>query len=177
MLVEMTAKEFDSYSYTHPLTSFQQSSAWAKVKEENGWGHHFWGWKENDTIVAAAMVLYKNFFKAFKMYYAPRGLLIDFNNKDVLKSFTQAIVQQIKLEGGMCFKIDPYVEDREYDVYGEPIENGYDNRYIINTLKALGYQEQLDKAGYPDTTMLHTVYVLDVKGKSEEELLAACEAS
>ena len=177
MLYELTEKEFDEFSIKHPLTSFQQTSGWAKVKAKNGWGHHFYALKENDNIVAATLVLYKTFYGLFKMYYAPRGMLIDFENTELLKEFTDEIVAKVKSEGGMCFKIDPYVEDQQYDVYGNPVENGYDNRHLIDVLKRLGYEEQLDKNGYPQTTMLHTVYVLDVEGKSEEELLKACESS
>ena len=36
MLVELTAEQFDTFSEKHPLTSFQQTSDWAKLKSSNG---------------------------------------------------------------------------------------------------------------------------------------------
>ena len=169
-LFKVNEREFDEFSVTHPLTMFQESSYWANLKRINGWGHDYYLYKENNQIVAGALVLYKTFLKTFKVYYSPRGLLVNYANEALVKAFTDALVREIKKEGGICLKIDPYLDERLLDANGERVDGGYDNSYVKDTLKRIGYKEQLDKNGRPKTTSQHTIYVLDVKDKTIEDV-------
>lgn len=170
MLVELTAEQFDLFSEKHPLTSFQQTSDWATLKSTNGWGHHFFGWKEKEELVGATMVLDKTFIRMFHLFYAPRGLLVDYHNEKVLKDFSEALVSKIKSLGGITLKIDPYIDTRELDSIGELVEGGYDNRGIISELEKIGYRYRIDENGNPVTTIMHSIYVLPFKGRSKEDL-------
>lgn len=172
LLIEVEAKEFDEFSKNHPLTMFEQSSHWAKLKEINGWKHHYYLYKDNDEVVGGALVLYKTFLKTFKVFYSPRGLLVDYHNEDLVKSFTNALVNEVKKEKGIYLKIDPYLDERLLDVNGEEVDGGYDNSDVKRILKEAGYKELLDKNGKAKTTSQHTIYVLDVKDKTIDEIAA-----
>ena len=87
MLEELTAREFDEFSRHHPLTTYHQTSAWAEVKKYTGWEHRFWGLRKEGKLAAATLVLRKTAGKVFKLYYAPRGFLIDFEDAELLKEF------------------------------------------------------------------------------------------
>jgi serine/alanine adding enzyme len=121
MLVELTAEEFDQFSEKHPLTSFQQTSGWATLKSHNGWGHHFFGWKEREELIGATMVLDKTFIRMFHLFYAPRGLLVDYHNEKVLKEFTESLAAKIKSLGGIVLKIDPYLDTQQLDDMGNVV--------------------------------------------------------
>ena len=69
-----------------------QIQEWANLKAKNGWVAHYVGLKDNKKIVAAALLLAKNVpIVKKKMFYSPRGFLIDYNNYELLKTFTKEI--------------------------------------------------------------------------------------
>ena len=173
MLEELTAREFDEFSRHHPLTTYHQTSAWAEVKSYTGWEHRYWGMRKEGKLVAATLVLRKTAAKVFKLYYAPRGFLIDFEDKELLKEFSDAVVKKVKEEGGFVLRVDPYIDTRLLDEDANPVPGGYDHSGLIDTMKNLGYTYRLDEKGEPLTTIVHTIYVLDIKDKTEEEILAS----
>ncbi len=171
MLEELSAKEFDEFSYHHPLTTYHQSSGWAKVKNYTGWEHRFWGLRKEGKLVAATLVLRKTVAKVFKLYYAPRGFLVDFYDDELLKEFSDAVVKKVKDEGGFVLKVDPYIDTKLLDENAEAVPGGYDHSDLIPKMEKLGYKYQLDENGEPRTTIVHTIYVLDIKDRTEEEIL------
>ena len=64
-----------------------------------------------------------------KLFYSPRGVLIDYNDKELLEEFTKEIKKFLKEKNGFLLKIDPYVEYQERDNDGKVVENGYNNKF------------------------------------------------
>ena len=91
-LKEITKKDFEDYAVRHPLYTFHQTAEWAELKSKNGWGHVYVGLVENKKIVGATLLLSKKTPIKKKMYYAPRGFLIDFDNEKMTKEFTKQII-------------------------------------------------------------------------------------
>ena len=164
-LIELNKNEFDDYSKGHPLTSFEQSSNWAKVKQLTGWQAHYYG------------LLEKTLARIFKIFYAPHGFLLDYTNKEILATFSKEIVNKIKKLGGFCIKIEPYIDLALLDKDGNKVIDGYDNSYLIKDIEELGYKYLKHKDGSAKTTSIHTMFVLDVEGKSEKELLKNLSSS
>lgn len=136
--VELSEDEFLDFSKNSPITSFFQDPHWAHVKEENGWGHYYVGMKDNNSVVAATLLLYKR-IKFFKnMFYAPRGFLIDYNNFDLLEKFTFGIKDFLKDKDALFLKINPYVDYQERDVDGNIILNTQNNE-LMDKLNNLGF--------------------------------------
>ena len=89
-LTVLTNKEFKKFADKHPQITFHQTEAWANLKKGNGWQSHYIGLKDDDKIVAAALLLAKQVpIVKKKMFYSPRGFLIDYNNKELLETFTK----------------------------------------------------------------------------------------
>lgn len=166
----LSENEFDEYSQNHPLTSFHQSSNWAKVKASNGWNYEFVGIEDENGLCGAALLLSKTMARVFKMYYSPRGFLLDYQNKKLVKEFTAAVKEHVKKQGGIFFKIDPYLDERELDLDGEVVENGYDNRMVKSLLQDYGYHYLVRKDGSPKTTMIHSMFVLEFHQQTADEL-------
>lgn len=99
--------EYDSFVNNFPSTSFMQTSSWADVK--TAWKHDFVGMYEKDKIVCAAMILKRNLFLGKKLFYIPRGLVIDYKNKKLLESFTLELKKYAKKNGAIDIKIDPFI--------------------------------------------------------------------
>lgn len=139
-LVELTEQEFKEFADTHPQISFHQTKEWGHLKEENGWKMHLVGLKEKDKIVAGALLLSKMTPIKRRMFYSPRGFLIDYNNYDILSEFTKKIKEYVKKEKGIFLKIDPYVSYQERDINGNIVEDGENNKQAYQNLIKLGYK-------------------------------------
>ncbi len=101
---------------------------------------HLVGYKKKNEIIAGTMILEKNTPIKKKMFYAPRGFLIDYKDKELLKEFTEDIKKYVKENGGFFIKIDPYISYVERDIDGNIVKDGINNEDVLTTLKSLGYK-------------------------------------
>lgn len=172
MLEELTKEEFNEYASKHPLNMFFQSSYWGELKSITGWKHFMVGIKNDGKIEAATLILGKKIpiFNRY-IYYAPRGFLIDYNNTDLLKKFTLEVKKYLKKKKGIFIKINPYVIYQERDINGDIVENGIDNKNVVEELKKLGFIHTGFTINYGKDLEPRWISVLDLEGKTEEGLL------
>ena len=131
---------------------------------------HLLGLKDKDKIVAAALILSKITPIKKKMFYSPRGFLIDYNNYELLKEFTKKIKEYVKKDNGIFIKIDPYLMYQQRDINGDIVPNGENNFKAFENLKKLGYKH------FGFNLMLEAlqprwIYVINTKNKTIDELL------
>ena len=139
-------KEFDKFVTSFPSTSFMQTTSWAKVK--TAWEHDFVGMYENDELKASAMILKRKLFLNKKLYYVPRGFVIDYKNKKLLKEFVNNIVSYAKKDGAIDIKIDPFIcfnEDNIQNIKKNKnieVNKLYtnDTKEIIKNLENIGFK-------------------------------------
>ena len=169
-LVNLSKKEFKKFADKHPQITFHQTEEWANLKKTNGWDAYYLGLKDDKKIVAGALILSKTLpMIKKKMFYSPRGFLIDYNDKKLLEEFTKEIKVFAKKEGAIFIKIDPYVEYQEHNNNGEVVEDGYNNKQAVENLKSLGYKF----FGFnlmQDTLQPRWMHVIEINGRSEEEV-------
>ena len=172
MLEELTKEEFNEYASKHPLNMFFQSSYWGELKSITGWKHFMVGIKNDGKIEAATLILGKKIpiFNRY-IYYAPRGFLIDYNNTELLKKFTLEVKKYLKKKKGIFIKINPYLIYQERDINGNIVENGIDNKNVVEELKKLGFIHTGFTINYGKDLEPRWISVLDLEGKTEEGLL------
>lgn len=172
MLEELTKEEFNEYASKHPLNMFFQSSYWGELKSITGWKHFMVGIKNDGKIEAATLILGKKIpiFNRY-IYYAPRGFLIDYNNTKLLKKFTLEVKKYLKKKKGIFIKINPYLIYQERDINGDIVENGIDNKNVVEELKKLGFIHTGFTINYGKDLEPRWISVLDLEGKTEEGLL------
>ena len=172
MLEELTKEEFNEYASKHPLNMFFQSSYWGELKSITGWKHFMVGIKNDGKIEAATLILGKKIpiFNRY-IYYAPRGFLIDYNNTELLKKFTLEVKKYLKKKKGIFIKINPYLIYQERDINGDIVENGIDNKNVVEELKKLGFIHTGFTIKYGTDLEQRWISVLDLEGKTEEGLL------
>lgn len=175
-LVNLTKKEFKKFADKHEQVTFHQTEEWAKLKKKNNWEAHYLGLKEQNNIVAGALILSKEIpVIKKKMFYSPRGFLINYNNKELLEKFTIELKIYIKKEKGIFVKIDPFVEYQEHDNNGDIVKDGYTNKQAVNNLKDLGYKF----FGFnlmQDTLQPRWMHVIETKNKSLEDVMKDMES-
>lgn len=169
-IVKLTSKEFENFAKKNKYVTFHQKESWGKLKEKNGWKYEMVGLKDDKKIVAATLLLSKMAPFKVKMYYAPRGFLIDFKDKDILKEFVSKIKTYIKEQGGTFLKIDPYMPHLERDVNGDIVEGGEDNSDIVEYLKELGFIHYGYNVDMSKELQPRWMFTLNLKDKTEDEL-------
>ncbi len=130
-LRELTRKEFDSYALNHPLSSFQQTSSWGRFMEGDKFHAYYVGGFIKEKIVGASLLLsYERKKDKARLFYAPRGFLIDYKNEELLKEFTEEVKKFIIEKHGVFLKIDPYILVRDRNSEGNIIEGGVYNDFV-----------------------------------------------
>lgn len=170
-LYELTEQEFREFLNTHPLKSFLQTPEIAKIKEKEGWKKYYVGLKENGKILCATMMLSAGNFFGKKVFYAPRGVLIDFENQDLLKTFFIKLKEFIKLHNGYVFRMDPYYSFIERDIDGNMKDNGFNHTNTLRYLEKLGFH----KVKYSE--QMEWLFALDIENKSIEEIRKGFKAN
>ena len=170
-LIKLDEKKFKKFADKHEQITFHQTKEWADLKKVNNWQAHYIGLEdENKKIVAGALLLAKELpIIKKKMFYSPRGFLIDYKDKKVLKKFTEEIRKYAKKEKAIFIKIDPYVEYQERDNDGKIVEGGYNNQEVVDNLQELGYKF----FGFnlmQDTLQPRWMHVIEINNRTEEEV-------
>ena len=130
-LRELTRKEFDSYALNHPLSSFQQTSSWGRFMEGDKFHAYYVGGFIKEHLVGASLLIsYKKKKDKERLFYAPRGFLIDYKNEELLKEFTEEVKKFIIEKHGVFLKIDPYILVRDRNSEGNIIEGGVYNDFV-----------------------------------------------
>ena len=138
-------EEYDLFVKNYPGTSFMQTSSWANVK--NAWDNSLVGMYENEKLVATALILKRNLFLGKKLFYIPRGFVIDYKNKALLKEFVTNLKKYAKKDGAIDIKIDPFICFNEDNIQNITKNKGIkvnksfseDTEEINNNLKELGF--------------------------------------
>lgn len=176
-LIKLNKKDFKSFADKHPQITFHQTKEWANLKKVNNWQAHYIGLEnDNDEIVAGAMILSKTLpIIKKKMFYSPRGFLIDYNDKKLLETFTNELKKYIKKEQGIFVKIDPFVEYQEHDNDGNIVKDGYNNKNAVENLKQLGYKF----FGFnlmQDTLQPRWMHVIETKNRTLDDVMKDMES-
>lgn len=139
-------KEYDKFVKNFSSTSFMQTSSWAEIK--TAWDCDFLGMYSGKKILCAAMILKRNLFFGKKIGYIPRGMVIDYKDKELLTEFVNSIKKYAKENKIIDIKIDPFICFNESHI--QTIKNGKkieipqnfskDTLNITNNLTELGFK-------------------------------------
>lgn len=136
--------------------SFMQSVRWCGVKPD--WRHEAVIVRDSaGGILGSMLVLVKKFSFPLKAFlYSPRGPVWDYQNPEVLRELLLGVWQLSRKYHAYSFKMDPLIEET-------------DSRKIF-ALRAAGLSFQ---PWQPDekTIQSRNNYILELRGRSEEELL------
>lgn len=164
---EISEEKYRKFWENHPLKSFLSSPEIGKLRESNGWDVYFVGVEKDKKLVAATMLVsHKRHFGKYE-FYAPRGILVDFYDKGLVRYFVLEIKNFIKTHHGYIFRMDPYLIYKERDIDGNVVEGGVDNSSVVLDLEHLGFK----KVSIPNMEQVGWMFSLPLEGKSEEDIL------
>ena len=168
--VTLTPQEFDAFSSKHPQSNFQQTSAMGRLRAMDGIEVEYLGVRESGTIVAAALFeTHRSRFSTFSEVHD--GPLCDWRDREVVECFMNALRRHAKAKGAAQLSITPEAPYRLRNSDGSLIEGeqGEPADYIVDTLKACGFEHEGFTVGY--TAVPRWRYVKDLSGISDEKAL------
>ena len=134
-IITLKKEEFDNFSSSHKYNSYYQSSDYANFAISNEqYNAHYLGFvDESDRLIGASLLLYKPLFWGYKYAYAPRGLLIDYENDTIVNEVTQELKKLLKKQKFLFITIDPLIVASERDKNGKIVKfNNSVNRILAN---------------------------------------------
>lgn len=142
LIENLTQEKYEQFCQKHKEQShFLHSYVWGKFQEkERGVIPHYVGYEDDKhNLVAAALLLERKLVLNYTYFYSPRGYVIDYKNKELLKKFTESLKEFAKKRKALFIKIDPDVKLHDLDIEGN-IQEENNNEELISYLKSLGYK-------------------------------------
>lgn len=175
-------KEYNDFISKFPMISFMQDANWAIVKDN--WKTFHTGLYQNGKLIAVSLFLIRKLGPKIFMGYIPRGFVIDYNNQDILKEFTNNIRKlgreehcyMVKIDPNFCFHETAFSEITKGEKKEIPILLSKNSLDYHKNLLALGYQHKgypkaIDQTLQPRFHMMIPLIDKNLKLLNEEELL------
>ena len=133
--IGISSLEHDRFIEQHELVNILQSSAWEKVKSD--WNHEILGVYEGKTLLAVASILIKSLPLGYKMFYIPRGPILDYRDTELLKFVLQSIKSYARSKRAVFVTFDPSICLSQSLINQEKTEYP-ENLAIIDSLQQMG---------------------------------------
>lgn len=139
-IIQITKEEFDNFAENYEIKNFYQTGSYGTLMDRHSFDDYYLAMKdESGNYKAATLILIKKELLGYKWGYCPRGYLIDFNDFNLLETFTKLLTQFLNKRNFMFVKIDPYIIYKSRDKKGNVIP-GIDNSKIVDELIHIGYE-------------------------------------
>ena len=170
--IEITKERYHKFWESHPLKTFLSAPEIGDLRKSSGWDVYYVGVEDNKKLVAAAMIVsHKRHFGKYE-FYSPRGVLVDYENEDLLHYFLDEIKKFVKKHHGYIFRMDPYVIYKERDIDGNIVEGGVDHSKVVSNLLKFGFK----KVSIPNMEQVGWMFSLPLEGKTKEQILKEMKA-
>ena len=91
-IVKLNSQQFDKFAASHRYRNYFQSSMYANVMTKFGYRAQYVGITNNENkLIGATVLLYKEVFMINKIAYAPRGIWVNYENLDNITEVTSKL--------------------------------------------------------------------------------------
>lgn len=136
---DLSKEEYENFVSNNKYNHFMQSYDFGQIRKIKHFIPHYVGIKQDGKIVCAALLLEKKLIMNYCYLYSPRGYVIDFNDKELVLTFTNYLKKFAKKIKALFIKIDPAIKLHTLDIDGNVID-GENNEKIVDDLKNMGYE-------------------------------------
>lgn len=155
---DKSKQEYKKFLESHERCNFQQSLEWAEVKKPNWQPEVILAEDSSKKIIGSLCVWIRKIPAFGNLMYSPRGPVCDIHDLSVMKQLTEGAQELAKKYDAFGLRIEPDIESKDEKF-----------REIVTTL---GYKIKDDAKDFKDEIQPRYVFRLDIKGKTEEEVMA-----
>ena len=139
-IVKLSKEQFDTFAESHRYRNYYQTSMYARVMSKFGYKTQLLGIINNDNqLMGATLILYREVFMTSKIAYAPRGILFNYENEENVKELAVKLKKVLGKQGIMLLRIDPYIPLTIRESKGNIINFNNKGNTIIENLKKAGF--------------------------------------
>ncbi len=132
------ADEHDNFIKNQSKNHFLQHSSWGSFKSLGAWDAVYIGYFKHEILVASSLLLERVIPGAFgKVAYTPRGIVMDYSDRELLKEMTQALKPFLKKRRVIYLITDPDLPYRRS--FNDLLLEG-PNIELFNLFESLGYK-------------------------------------
>lgn len=157
-ITDCNLKEFDAFVEQHEAGSILQESSWAHIKAN--WDCYRVVMKDVGGIQAAAQILSRNIAFGYKLFYIPRGPVMDYQNRELCSCFMHELKVWAKKKHAAFIKIDPLILNSYVGPDGSSEEHL--NEDIISMLEEFGFIHHGLTMGFEETVQPRSQAVVDL---------------
>ena len=140
-IVKLNSSQFDKFASSHRYRNYYQTSMYANVMNKFGYHTQYLGVvNDENKLIGATVLLYKEVFMNNKIAYAPRGILFNYENKENLVELVEKLKKVLGKQGFMYLRIDPYIPLTIRDNEGNIMNFNNKGNDIIENLKKAGFE-------------------------------------
>lgn len=136
---ELTEEQFEEFLKNFKNSSMYQSVEYALTMNNQDYKTMYYGLESDGEIKAATLILIEK-IHGFKYALAPRGYLLDYEDKNLLSNLTNLLRKKLSKKHVMAIKINPLIikskynpkmkDIKEEDYYNETFENLKNLKYF-----------------------------------------------
>ena len=168
-IISLNEFEFESFSKNHPLRNYYQTKEYANLMKNFGFSPKYIGVVHNKTLIGASLILTVPIFMGFKYGYAPRGMLLNYNDYHLIPEIIKKLKSYLFKQGLLILKIDPLIIKSIRDKNGNIIMQNNELDKLMSTLKKCGFIH-CGFNNYMEAVKPRWHAILNMKEKTSEEL-------
>lgn len=170
---ELTPSEYEAFVNTN-FSHYTQTVIHHDYRKETKQSVYLVGVKENNQIIAACLLTSARALKFFNYFYSHRGPVMDYTHKELVDFFYTNLAAYLKKRRGLYVLVDPHILANYRNHEGEIISSK-EVEPFIKQMDDLGYHHKGFTVGYSMDSQARWLSVLDLKNKSEDQLLKEME--
>ena len=139
-IVKLSSTQFDKFATSHKYRNYFQTSMYANIMIKFGYHAQFLGMvNDQNKLIGATLIIYKEVFMGNKIAYAPRGILYNHENDESVQELAEKLKKILSKQGFMLLRIDPYIPLTIRDSDGNIMNFNNKGNQIIESLKKAGF--------------------------------------
>ncbi|MBR2809466.1 MAG: peptidoglycan bridge formation glycyltransferase FemA/FemB family protein [Erysipelotrichaceae bacterium] len=170
-LRKISAEVLDSFVLSSNKAHFMQTSAWGDVSATRNYIPHFLGLYDGQELKVTALLLEKKVLM-YSTYYCPRGFIVDYSDKKLVKAMTDALKDYARKNRGLYVKINPDIIIRKLDENADPVYTDEYNLSLIAFLKENGGRHRGFTTRFTESSAPRFTFRVDVS-RSKEDIFAS----
>ena len=140
-IVKLSSAQFDKFASTHRYRNYFQTSQYASLMNKFGYRAQFLGMvNDQNKLIGATLIIFKEVFMGYKIAYAPRGILYNYEEQEDTIELAQKLKKVLGKQKFMLLRMDPYIPLTIRDAEGNIMNFNNKGNDITDNLKKAGFQ-------------------------------------
>ena len=136
----VSKKEYVEFFNSQKDAHFLQSYEWGQTQKiGRNLIPYYVGLKDNNKLVAVALLLKKKTPLNMCYFYSPRGFILNYAKQNVFEEFVKGLKEFLKEENAIYLKVDPGIKYQDIDSDANRIQDGFNNHELYNKFIELGF--------------------------------------